>query len=321
MQKINHYTGEITKKAIDSQIVSTEGLTPEKSLLAEITKNIKNKENESKFTQISDGIYALRKQNPLSNTDIDLNDNFIENVTFHQSYGYEEFVEGIRPSPTENGIIYPIEPGIFQKFCEKARNDSKQNYVMIIDEINRGNISKIFGELITIMENDKRETSVTLAYSKKRFSVPSNVYLIGTMNTADRSLVHIDTALKRRFGQYELMPDYSQINKKIGRIHLGKLLDVINQKIIAANFRDNQIGHSYFMKDANPITTIEELQFAFAYDIVPLLKDYFYDDDKILHTILGNEFIDENRNIISEWTEDELRFVEILEKAYPKAFD
>ena len=315
-----HYT-EITKKAINSQIVLSEGLTPEKSLLAEITKNIQTKGDKSNFIQISDGTYALRKQNPLSNTDIDFNDNFIENVTFHQSYGYEEFVEGIRPSPTENGITYTIEPGIFRKFCEKARNDPKQNYVMIIDEINRGNISKIFGELITIMENDKRETTVTLAYSKKPFSVPSNVYLIGTMNTADRSLVHIDAALKRRFVQYELMPDYSQIDAKIGRVHLGKLLDTLNQKIIAANFRDNQMGHSYFMKDANPITTIEELQFAFAYDIVPLLKDYFYDDDKILHIILGNEFIDENRNIVTEWTEKESLFMNILEKAYPEAFD
>ena len=315
-----HYT-EITKKALNSQIVLSEGLTPEKSLLAEITKDIQIKGDKSNFIQISNGTYALRKQNPLSNDDNDFNDNFIENITFHQSYGYEEFVEGIRPSPTENGITYPIEPGIFQKFCEKARSNPKQNYVMIIDEINRGNISKIFGELITIMENDKRETGVTLAYSKKRFSVPSNVYLIGTMNTADRGLVHIDAALKRRFGQYELMPDIDQIDAKVGRVHLGKLLDTLNQKIIAVKFRDNQIGHSYFMKNKNPITTVEELQFAFAYDIVPLLKDYFYDDDKILHTILGDEFIGENRNIISEWTEDESLFMKTLEKAYPEAFD
>ena len=141
------------------------------------------------------------------------------------------------------------------------------------------------------------------------------------MNTADRSLVHLDAALKRRFGQYELMPDTTLLDAKVRQVHLGKLLHALNQKILAENFRDNQIGHSYFMKDANPITTVEELQFAFAYDIVPLLKDYFYDDDKILNNILGGEFIDENRNIILEWTEDESLFMKSLEKAYPEAFD
>jgi len=205
--------------------------------------------------------------------------------------------------------------------CKCAELKPELDFVLIIDEINRGNISKIFGELITLLENDKRGDQVTLPYSKKLFSVPENLYLIGTMNTADRSLVHIDAALKRRFGQYELMPDYSQIDAKIGRVHLGKLLDALNQKIIDAKFRDNQIGHSYFMKNANPITTVEELQFAFAYDIVPLLKDYFYDDDKMLHIVLGDEFIDENRNVILEWTEDEMLFMKTLEKAYPEAFD
>lgn len=249
--------------------------------------------------------------------------NQIEMVTFHQSFSYEEFVEGIRPQTDEtiNQVIYPIEDGIFKRMCKCAELKPELDFVLIIDEINRGNISKIFGELITLLENDKRGDQVTLPYSKKLFSVPENLYLIGTMNTADRSLVHIDAALKRRFGQYELMPDYSQIDAKIGRVHLGKLLDALNQKIIDAKFRDNQIGHSYFMKNANPITTVEELQFAFAYDIVPLLKDYFYDDDKMLHIVLGDEFIDENRNVILEWTEDETLFMKTLEKAYPEAFD
>ena len=248
--------------------------------------------------------------------------NKIEKVTFHQSFSYEEFIEGIRPQTNElNQVIYPIEDGIFKRLCKCAYIHDKEDFVLIIDEINRGNISKIFGELITLLENDKRGDNVTLPYSKKLFSVPQNLYVIGTMNTADRSLVHIDAALKRRFGQYELMPDYTKIDSKIDRVHLGKLLEYINQKIIDANFRDNQIGHSYFMKEKDPIMTVGELQFAFAYDIIPLLKDYFYDDDKILHKILGDEFIDKNRNIVTEWTENESLFMNILEKTYPEAFN
>ena len=264
----------------------------------------------------------------LSNIEILFNSNgkscnTLEKVTFHQSFSYEEFIEGIRPK-TDNKIhqvTYPIEDGIFKRLSKCASLHNKENFVLIIDEINRGNISKIFGELITLLENDKRGDEVTLPYSKKLFSIPENLYIIGTMNTADRSLVHIDAALKRRFGQYELMPDTSLLDAKIERIHLGKLLETLNKEIIRANFRDNQIGHSYFMNGKNPITTVEELQFTFAYDIVPLLKDYFYDDDKILRTVLRDQFIDENRNIISEWTEDTSLFMKSLEKAYPEAFD
>ncbi len=249
--------------------------------------------------------------------------NKLEKVTFHQSFSYEEFIEGIRPKTDDkiNQVTYPIEDGIFKRLSKCASLHDKENFVLIIDEINRGNISKIFGELITLLENDKRGDEVTLPYSKKLFSVPENLYIIGTMNTADRSLVHIDAALKRRFGQYELMPNYSILDAKIDKIHLGTLLENINQKIINAGFRDNQIGHSYFMTDGNPITTKEELQFAFAYDIVPLLKDNFYDDDKILKDILGDEFIDENRDTISEWMEDVSVFMKTIESAYPEAIE
>ena len=128
-------------------------------------------------------------------------------MTFHQSYGYEDFIEGIKPTITNGNISYEVASGVFKKFCEAACIRPTENFVFIIDEINRGNISKIFGELITLIEDDKREEiSVTLPYSQEEFTVPRNVYIIGTMNTADRSIALIDTALRRRFGFIEMMP-------------------------------------------------------------------------------------------------------------------
>jgi len=248
----------------------------------------------------------------------------IENVTFHQSFSYEEFIEGIRPQTDESKthVIYPIEDGIFKRFCKCAKIDPENNFIMIIDEINRGNISKIFGELITIIEKDKREQTVKLPYSKKLFSIPKNLYIIGTKNTADRSLVHIDAALKRRFGNYELMPDSGILkNKKINRIHLGKLLDAINGKILDTGMRDNQIGHSYFMNDEEPFDNINDLQSAFALDILPSLKDTFYDDEQPLRKILGNQFIDDRGNIIPDWRKDPEKFEQAIEIAFPECIE
>lgn len=120
-------------------------------------------------------------------------------ITFHQSYGYEDFIEGIKPTVTNGNISYEVASGVFKKFCEAAMMNPASNFVFIIDEINRGNISKIFGELITLIEEEKREEfSATLPCSQEEFTVPKNIYIIGTMNTADRSIALMDTALRRR---------------------------------------------------------------------------------------------------------------------------
>ncbi len=231
-------------------------------------------------------------------------------ITFHPSYSYEDFIEGIRPKTIGDQVTYNLEDGIFKKICNEARKDNqnpKNKYVLIIDEVNRGNISKIFGELITLIEKDKRNNlSINLAYSKKEFSIPDNLYIIGTMNTADKSLIQMDTALRRRFTFMELMPDYElpQIDRKIGKINLAKLLKELNKKIRNQNLRDKQIGHSYFMN----ITNISELQRVFEYEIIPLLQDYFYDDYDLLEKILGKKIISKNDMSVNHKFINSLKF-------------
>ncbi|MDC0173746.1 AAA family ATPase [Nitrosopumilus sp.] len=245
-------------------------------------------------------------------------------VTFHQSYGYEEFIEGIRPEVKEGTLAYPIKKGVFWNICNAARV-CKKDHVIIIDEINRGNISKIFGELITIIENDKRGDEVTLSYSGKKFSVPENVYVIGTMNTADQSLTQIDAALKRRFSTVEVMPNSLILEKLIeqsgiGLVGLPKLLDKINDKIRVHRTRHNQIGHSYFMHDDNVIDSIKELQFVFATDVIPLLQDYFYADEDALKDVLDNQFIDwgdnETGDLLTDWQDDDGKFKAAIKSAF-----
>ncbi|GGW86216.1 McrB family protein [Salegentibacter mishustinae] len=338
-------------------------------------------------------------------------------TTFHQSFGYEDFVEGIKPNTTEDKkVIYDVAPGVFKKLCEKAKNnwlefnkgqanglsfdeafaklkeeweenenisfplktqgkdykiigftessiqfekasggtghslsistlrdayynrkeirstgvgiyypgilnklksyhsefpdentpsnrENLRNYVLVIDEINRGNVSGIFGELITLLEPDKRmsreeEISVELPYSKEQFTVPPNVYIIGTMNTADRSVEALDTALRRRFAFEEMIPKPELLKDIIfNGFNLKEVLTTINERIEALVDRDHTIGHSYFINIESGVA--EALKHAFENKVIPLLQEYFYNDYEKIALVLGEGFVEKKKSDIT----------------------
>lgn len=242
-------------------------------------------------------------------------------TTFHQSYGYEEFIEGIKPRLSDDNnennksLDYILEDGIFKKFCLNAKDISlNRPRVFIIDEINRGNISKIFGELITLIEEPKREGSLEemhaiLPYSKQEFAVPNNVYILGTMNTADRSIALMDTALRRRFDFEEMLPDTGVLRSlgidKISfdgqdKLDLSQMLDTMNKRIAYLYDREHTIGHAFFAKLANN-QNIETLAEIFKKKIIPLLQEYFYDDYEKIQLVLGdNDKPNENKFVTDE---------------------
>jgi len=212
-------------------------------------------------------------------------DSHILNVQFHQSYSYEDFIMGYRPKDAG----FEIEPGPFFNLCEKAK-DKEEPYFIIIDEINRGNMSRIFGELLLLIENDKRGEKLRLLYQKegKEFYVPDNVFIIGMMNTADRSLAVIDYALRRRFAFFDFPPafdndGFKDYQKTLGSSILDKVIDCIvqlneiisNDESLGESFR---VGHSYFCNLDSADKT--ELSSIIEYEIISLLKEYWFDDRK-----------------------------------------
>ena len=228
------------------------------------------------------------------------NDKLIKNydfVTFHQSFSYEDFVEGIKPKleDGETEVGFEIKDGIFKKLCLKAEADPKNKYAIFIDEISRGNVSAIFGELITLIEDDKRlgasnELRVKLPYSKRELGVPSNLYIIGTMNTADRSVEALDTALRRRFSFSEIMPKPELLKEiQFNSFNLSEVLQTINDRIEVLLDRDHTIGHSYFLKINSG--DVESLKSVFKNNIFPLLQEYFYHDYEKIALILGEGFV------------------------------
>ncbi|MCD8404996.1 AAA family ATPase [Tenacibaculum dicentrarchi] len=250
-------------------------------------------------------------------------------VSFHQSFAYEDFIEGIKPDlnvsdelDENNSLSYILQDGVFKSACDMAANiagyddldnclkDTKENrnikfkeakpFYLLIDEINRGNVSAIFGELISLIENDKRlgeenELILDLPYSKKEFGVPSNLHIIGTMNTADRSVESLDTALRRRFEFKEILPNPSLLKEILfDSFNLKDILETINNRIELLLDRDHTIGHSYFINIESGDTT--KLATVFNNNVIPLLQEYFYGDYGKIGLVLGKGFIRKKEN-------------------------
>jgi 5-methylcytosine-specific restriction endonuclease McrBC GTP-binding regulatory subunit McrB len=246
-------------------------------------------------------------------------------VTFHQAYGYEDFIEGIRPvidSPDDEAggaLGYTLEAGAFLKavqaalrlarydgslddLCRLSRDERRAvfsnapRYAVFIDEINRGNVARIFGELITLLEDDKRlgsehEVIVQLSHGQRLFGVPPNLHVIGTMNTADRSIEALDTALRRRFEFREMSPRLDLLDFEIdGGIRPDELLRAINHRLERLYDRDHRIGHAYLYK-LRRVPTLEGLKRVFRNQLIPLLQEYFYGDWGKIGLVLGKGFV------------------------------
>lgn len=237
-------------------------------------------------------------------------------VTFHPSYSYEDFVEGYKPRPTDGrgGLELELRDGIFKRICRAAASDPRP-YLLLIDEINRGNVPKIFGELITLLELDKREISVLLPYSGETLSIPPNVFIVGTMNTADRSIRLLDAALRRRFAFIELPPDPGVLQgAAVDRLALDAFLLELNQRILKYVGREKQIGHSFFL-DAKgwPVTTSEDFAAHFLTEVLPILQEYAFEDYALLAQLLGDGVVDTELQVIRRGVlDDPAEFVEAL---------
>ena len=344
--------GKLFTKYVWALIHNEYGKEPD---LKDIKEKEKNSEKDEEVEEIEENNYSGKEYNFMSKKEINLiekllkyNKNIIlegvpgvgktyiarkianeitfgkeENVKliqFHQSYAYEDFVQGLRP--TENGTFEPVD-GILKVICDKAKEDIDNNYVLIIDEINRGNISKIFGETFMLIEKDKRITkkeilenknskyAVNLPYKREeKFDIPENVYFIGTMNTMDKSIALMDFALRRRFEVYEIKPCFEDIEgnsifeeylKEVGNKKLIKLVDKI-KAINNSNSLDGiKFGHSYFCglnkEDESGISTDEKIDFITNYEIIPQLKEYLIGDDRKINKIV--EFLKDDDNKVN----------------------
>jgi 5-methylcytosine-specific restriction protein B len=224
--------------------------------------------------------------------------------TFHPSYGYEEFIEGLKPVPGPGGLTFQPQPGLFRRLSTEAAKRPDELFFLVLDEMNRGDVPRIFGELLTVLELDKRGTRVALPYSHEEFAVPRNVRIVATMNTADRSIALLDAALRRRFAAIELLPDHSVLTGAVaGDIALDRLLVALNRRLLGQlghRGRNLQVGHAYFFSDGQVMRDFGTLRRVLKADVLPLLQEYCYDDPESLARIVGPDLYSKERHAFAD---------------------
>lgn len=243
----------------------------------------------------------------------------VDQVTFHPSYAYEDFIEGFRPV---DGGGFELREGILVKLVRKAQGDADRQYLLIIDEINRGDVARLFGELITLVEADKRkpEAARMLPYSQSDFWLPPNLHILGTMNTADRSISLMDIAIRRRFSFVEFLPDPDVLTaggaylREIRELSLADLMQGINRRLLDAGVdRDRAIGHSYFLIPKDADKPLDALYTRLRFDVFPLVEEYCYADRGMIQRILGG-LVNERGEINAELADDEQELLAVLTK-------
>ena len=275
-------------------------------------------------------LHWLTESNKISGKEAEKH--YLSFVQFHPSYGYEDFIRGLTATTDPEGSLhYLYRDGLFVETCLKAQvaGNGKQ-FVLIIDEINRGDIPRIFGELMYLLEYRGPKYQLNLQYPDKdgnrSFYVPENLHVIGTMNTADRSIALLDTALRRRFQFHEIMPDSGKITSVIPvgesdeKCEPRTILENINERIRAQGLREKQIGHSYFMQDGTAIDDLGVLMGRFNGQILPLLQEYFFDDIEALNNVLGSKFVNLKTGSIVRHTDQDAFWeaLKVLLKENPK---
>ncbi|UCZ90705.1 McrB family protein [Gordonia sp. WA4-43] len=220
-------------------------------------------------------------------------EDYLTEVTFHASYAYEDFVEGFRPKQGAKDLTLELRDGILKRIATRATKDQGNRYVVIIDEINRADVPRVFGELMTVVEKPRRGERVLLPTSGEFLSIPTNLIILGTMNTADQSIRALDAALRRRFGFIELMPEIELlVGTVIDDLPLDQFVDELNRRITKLAGRERQIGHSFFLTDGVPIDATAAFADVVRTEIVPLLQEIVYDDYTQLREFLGSTVVD-----------------------------
>lgn len=228
----------------------------------------------------------------------------IEHCCFHPSYGYEDFLIGYRPVADNGLLTFQVKLGVFARLCARALARPDRHFFLLVDEINRGDIPRIFGELLMVLEKDKRGKPISVPLMEQPFIVPPNVFVVGTMNTADRSVALLDAALRRRFAFVELMPDPSTLGTtSVGGLPLGAWLGELNRRIVRHAGRDArnlQLGHSYLLRGGEAVSDVNRFVEILHDDILPLLQEYCYEDFTALEKMLGGTIVDRERQRVNE---------------------